>query len=212
MKSLVLKMMLAAGFAMSAAAADDSQQPEQQARVQVQVQADGRTVVIDEDGQQQVTTKTLIVQLGPDGNIEIKDAPADVKKKVDKARAAEKQQAGEGVVDLGMQGVITIIGPDGVKHTQKFGNLKEGAGPMPNVQQLLEKAMQAAGADLPEDVRDKLKQALKQQGNAQMPKPKGTEPKGDLAEISRKLDRILERLDKLEADVAEMKASATGRK
>jgi hypothetical protein len=41
----------------------------------------------------------------------------------------------------------------------------------------------------------------------QMQFPGGMQPKVDAADISRKLDRILDRLEKLEADVGEMKGA-----
>lgn len=219
------------------AQAQDAQQDRQenQQQVQVQVQGDGN------DGQ--------AVRIGV-GRLELENAPPDVKKKLEEARAAAEKQDGEarkaadrldaakakadeaqkaidrlkkqieqgqqqgpGGVGFGMQGSITIIGPDGVKHTQKFEKFGNGDGPMPDVQQLIEKAMQAAGADLPDDVRDKLKQALKQQGNMQMQMqfPGGMKPKGDEADISRKLDRILDRLEKLEEDVGEIKGRKAGK-
>lgn len=226
------------------AQAQDQQNDQQQ---QVQVQVDGAgNVVVNANGK-----AVPVVRLNANNIAEIKDAPPEVKKKLEEARqAAEKQadeirqqvkdkagdkkvkaeeaqkaidrlkkqieqgqQQGPGGVGFGMQGSITIIGPDGVKHTQKFEKFGNGDGPMPDVQELIEKAMQAAGADLPDDVRDKLKQALKQQGNMQMQMqfPGGMKPKGDEADISRKLDRILDRLEKLEADVGEINGRKAGK-
>lgn len=219
------------------------QQNDQQQQVQVQVDGAGN-VVVNANGK-----AVPVVRLSAENIAEIKDAPPEVKKKLEEARQAAERQADEirqqvrdktgdtkaraeeaqkaidrlkkqidqgqqqglGGLGFGMQGSITIIGPDGVKHTQKFekfGN-GDGNGQMPDVQELIEKAMQAAGADLPEDVRDKLKQALKQQGNMQMQMqlPGGMKPKRDADEISRKLDRILDRLEKLEADVGELRAA-----
>lgn len=220
---------------------EDQQQDQQQLQVQVQVDGAGNGVII-------ANGKAVpVVRLNANNIAEIKDAPPEVKKKLEEARqAAEKQadeirqqvkdkagdkkakaeeaqkaidrlkkqieqgqQQGPGGVGFGMQGSITIIGPDGVKHTQKFEKFGKGDGPMPDVQELIEKAMQAAGADLPDDVRGKLKQALKQQGNMQMQMqlPGDLKPKGNADEISRKLDRILDRLEKLEADVGELRGA-----
>jgi len=228
------------------AQAQDQQNDQQQ---QVQVQVDGAgNVVVNANGK-----AVPVVRLDANNIAEIKDAPPEVKKKLEEARQAAERQAdeirqqakdkagdkkakaeeaqkaidrlkkqieqgqqqGPGGVGFGMQGSITIIGPDGVKHTQKFEKFGNGAdnAQMPDVQQLIEKAMQAAGADLPDDVRDKLKQALKQQGNMQMQMqfPGGMKPKGDEADISRKLDRILDRLEKLEADVGEINGRKPGK-
>lgn len=110
---------------------------------------------------------------------------------------------------FGMQGSITVIGPDGVKHTQTFGNAGDGNGngQLPDIQSLLEKALENAGADLPDEIRNKLAEAFKQQD----PKPQAVDGAkspagGEGSDISRKLDRILERLEKLEKDMGELKA------
>lgn len=177
-----------------------------QTQVQLQVQADGVQVQADGDGN--VVSKTIVVRVGPDGAIELKDTlPADVEKKVQEAR---KEATGR--IELGhMQGSITVIGPDGVKRTQTFG---DNAGPMPDLQQILEKSLEAAGADLPDDVRQKLKQAFRNQGkepgrNAVPMKLQagGPVPTADMADMSRKLDRILDRLEQLEQKIEQLKDS-----
>lgn len=179
-------------------------QAQAQAQVQVQVQAGG-------DGN--VVSKNIVVRVGPDGAIELKDAlPADVEKKV---REARKEATAR--IELGqMQGSITVIGPDGVKRTQTFG---DAAGPMPDLQQILEKSLEAAGADLPDDVRQKLKQAFRNQGQAQGRNGGrvrlGTgDPAAaaDVADMSRKLDRILDRLEALERKIEELKDSKSSEK
>lgn len=223
---VLARMAIVAAVAVVAIMADAA---EQQAQQQAQQQQGG--VQVDGGGKGRPVMRII----GDDPIVELQEAPPAIEKKLDEPRAAaekpvdkkaraeatekaidqlkkqmqQAQQQGPGGIGFGMQGSITIIGPDGVKHThnfQKIGN-GDGNGPMPDVQALIEKSLQAAGADLPDDVRDKLKQALKQQGNMQMQMPGGVKPKLDEADISRKLDRILDRLEKLEADVGAIKAA-----
>lgn len=234
-----------AAVATTADAAVEQAQQQTQQQVQIQTQADGTVVITTngDDGQAvRVIADRIEVQEVPadikqklDKAREAADKQADeIRQDADKLRdkkakpdEAQKaidrlkkqieqgqQQGGDGI-NFGMQGSITIIGPDGVKHTQKFEKFgaANGNGKMPDVQGLIEKALQAAGADLPEEVRDKLKQALKQQGNMQMQMqlPGTMKPKLDEADISRKLDRILDRLEKLEADVGEIRGAKAGK-
>lgn len=52
--------------------------------------------------------------------------------------------------DIG--GSITVIGPGVVTHTRKIG---EVGGDAPDLQRILGKALEAAGAELPDDVAEK---------------------------------------------------------
>jgi hypothetical protein len=224
-----------AAAAIGLARAEDATQPRdsvttQQAQVQIQVQADAAGGVVvgaaAKDGEPasgviRSNGRTVIVHIGPDGKVEIKDAaPADVAEKVKGAteavekQAAEARQASERLESqapngtgfgFGMQGSITVIGPDGVQHTQKFEKFGTGDGTIPDVRELVEKSLEAAGAELPAYVGEKLRQAFQQQGATQI-QAVGP-PAGDVAAISRKLDSILEKLERLERDVAALKAA-----
>lgn len=213
-------------------------QSQTQSSGQVQVQADGFQVQADGDGT--VVTKTIVVRVGPDGKIEIKDAiPDDVKQKMKEARETAERQAAEIQQDVkrkiaaaeeqareatrrepqqlqsvpatgfGMQGSITVIGPDGVKRTQTFGS---DGGTVPGLQQLLEKSLEAAGADLPDEVRRRLDEAFRRQGPNQAGE-QGQRPQANASqEVSRKLDLILERLEKLEQAVSGLQAARPAEK
>lgn len=204
----------------------------------VQVQADGFQVQADGDGT--VVTKTIVVRVGPDGKIEIKDAiPDDVKQKMKEARETAERQAAEIEQDVkrkiaaaeeqareatrrepqqlqsvpatgfGMQGSITVIGPDGVKRTQTFGS---DGGTVPGLQQLLEKSLEAAGADLPDEVRRRLDEAFRRQGPNQADEQGQRPQKNTSQEVSRKLDLILERLEKLEQAMSGLQATRPAEK
>ena len=116
-----------------------------------------------------------------------------------KAAAEAADNTGDGTLHVGVQGSITVIGPDGVTHTHTFGGERNGAGPMPDVRRHVEKAFEAAGIELPEHVRDSLEQAFGNEGP--IPKAPGEPQPVEAAAISDKLDRILERLEKLEAEI-----------
>jgi hypothetical protein len=70
---------------------------------------------------------------------------------------------------------------------------------MPDVRRHVEKAFEAAGIELPEHVRDSLEQAFGNEGPIR--KTPGAPQQVEAAAISDKLDRILERLEKLEAEI-----------
>lgn len=175
---------------------DDAPQPKAGAgdvKMQVQVLdgAGGATKIVG-DG---VDAQAFVIRIGPDGKVEFKNGlPPDVEKKVQEARAGDrsKEQAkqgdnkqgdkGPGSAAQGMdvRGSISVIGPSGVMYSQNFGAV---GGASPDVEQLLEKSLEAAGADLPETVRQALKQAFQQQEQAS-----GTQPAGEATDISSKLD------------------------
>lgn len=120
-----------------------------------------------------------------------------------KAAAEAGGSAGDGTAHVSVQGSITVIGPDGATHTHTFGGERNGAGPMPDVKRHVEKAFEAAGIELPEHVRDTLEQAFRTEGPIRKAPavPRPAEADG----ISDKLDRILERLERIEADIREMR-------
>lgn len=156
-----------------------------------------------------------------------KDEATNVEKQVEAARKAaeqhaeatrdviqrllEQMQKGTGGLPpqargvFGMRGSITIIGPDGVERTHTFDQTGDGGDRIPDLRQLVEKAIQAAGGEVPDDVRNMLNKAL--------PPPEpvrhSDNPRQalDVSEIEDKLDRILDRLEKLEADVRAIKAA-----
>ena len=224
-----------AGAAAVAASADatsrsaaraDSKEPVQ-VRVQVQVQADGTgKIVVNEAGPPNRPAQHVDPP-GPEGADTPKDMLPKAEKQAEQARIAaeqhaeavrkaiqrltEQMQKGAGQQppaaggSFGMQGSITIIGPDGATHTQTFEKFGNGDQALPDVRQLVDQAIKAAGAQLPEDVRDKLDQALAQPGRVET--PADARPALDATDISDKLDRILDRLEKLEADVQALKAT-----
>lgn len=106
---------------------------------------------------------------------------------------------------FGLRGSITIIGPDGVERTQTFDRAGDGGDRIADLRQLVEKAIQAAGAEVPDDFRNMLNKALPP------PEPvrNSDNPRQalDVSEIAEKLDRILDRLEKIEADVKAIKAT-----
>ncbi|MFM8578025.1 MAG: hypothetical protein ACKOCN_04390 [Planctomycetaceae bacterium] len=106
---------------------------------------------------------------------------------------------------FGFRGSITIIGPDGVDRTQTFDRVGDGGDRFADLWQLVEKAIQAAGAEVPDDVRNMLNKA------PPPPEPvrNSDNPRQalDVSEIAEKLDRILDRLEKIEADVKAIKAT-----
>lgn len=209
-----------------ATAKSDSQEPVQ-VRVQVQVQADGAGKAVVEEAGPPKRPPAQVDRPGPDGGDTPQDIRRTVEKQAEQARIAAEEHAEatrnaiqrlteqmqQGALQqrpaargsFGMQGSITIIGPDGTAHTQTFENFGNGDQAMPDVRQLVEQALEAAGAQLPADVRDKLDQALAQPGRVEA--PADARPALDATDISNKLDRILARLEKLEADVKALEAA-----
>ncbi|MCE9629747.1 MAG: hypothetical protein K8S94_03375 [Planctomycetia bacterium] len=189
---------------------DDAPQPKTgvgDVSVQVQVLegAGGATKIEGAGGE----AKAFVIRIGPDGKVEFKNAlPPDVEKKVQEARGDDpsKEEAtqgdkGPGTVVKGMdvRGSISVVGPSGVIYSQKFGAAGEAA---PDVEQLLEQSLKAAGADLPENVRQALKHAFQQPEQAS-----GTQPAGEATDIASKLDRILARLEKIEQQIGQLRAA-----
>lgn len=171
--------------------------------------------------------RVTVVRIGSDGKIELQDSlPDDVTKKVEETRralseAAEQAQkeverlmknaerAVDGVehapqpqakpsVTIKQQGTIVVVGPDGVMHTHTFG---DEDGQRPDLQELIGKSLEQAGAGLPQADRARLRQALEWQLEPPPQRPDGAGPGAALDAISGKLDRILERREKLEQDV-----------
>lgn len=175
--------------------------------VQVQVQVTGD----DADGETKPSPKksTIVLRLGSDGKVELKDAlPPDVRKKVQEAvEKAAEQPAPQAdrqarVIDIrsfDIGGSITVIGPDGVARTQKIGG---AAGNPADIQGLLDKALEAAGAGLPDDVAEQLRQAF----DAREKDAAADAPAGMAAVVDR-LDRILERLEAIERKLGRLEAA-----
>ena len=177
--------------------------------------------------------RVTVMQIGADGKVVWRDSlPDDIEQKVKEAEqkvhearqaavaAAEqaRKQAAAAVepgaakrdsqpqvkpsVTIRRQGSIVVVGPDGVARTQTFGGED---GPMPDLRELIEKSLERAGAGLPEADRARLKQALDRRDVPLQDQPGGPGRGDALDAISGKLDRILERLEKLEQDVAALK-------
>jgi hypothetical protein len=133
-------------------------------------------------------------KIGPDGKMEgVESLPEDVQKLL--------KQAKPGTVSVG--GSVTIIGPDGKKHTHALG---DGELDAEAISKSIEKALQGAGKELPEGVQDQLQEALKGFPKALSFQLGGGQASGEDV-ISQKLDKILKRLDKLEKEVKDLKAN-----
>jgi hypothetical protein len=133
-------------------------------------------------------------KIGPDGKMEgIDSLPEDVQELL--------KQAKPGTVSV--DGSVTIIGPDGKKHTHALG---DGELDAESISKSIEKALQGAGKELPKEIQGQLKEALKGMPGAMKVQIGGATPKGKDT-MSQKLDEILKRLDKLEKDVKDLKAN-----
>jgi hypothetical protein len=132
-------------------------------------------------------------KIGPDGKMEgVESLPKNVQELL--------KQAKTGAVSVG--GSVTIIGPDGKKHTHALGDGKLDA---ESISKSIEKALEGTGKGLPKEVQDQLKKALKDVPEVSRLPLFGRNFGQDA--ISQKLDKILERLDKLEKEVHELKAN-----
>lgn len=194
---------------------DDAPQPKAgvgDVKMQVHVLdgAGGATKIVGDGGDAQA----FVIRIGPDGKVEFKNAlPPDVEKKVQEARVGDrsKEEAKQGddkqgdkgpalaAKGMDVRGSISVLGPSGVIYSQNFGSAGEAS---PDVEQLLEKSLEAAGANLPENVRQALKLAFQQQEQAG-----GAQPAGEAADISAKLDRILARLETIEQEISRLRAA-----
>ena len=88
-------------------------------------------------------------KIGPDGKMEgVESLPENVQELL--------KQAKPGAVSVG--GSVTIIGPDGKKHTHALGDGKLDA---ESISKSIEKALEGAGKELPKEVQDQLKESLK---------------------------------------------------
>jgi hypothetical protein len=148
-------------------------------------------------------------KIGPDGKMEgVESLPKNIQELL------KKGKLGAGSVG----GSITIIGPDGKKHTHAFG---DGELDAESISKSIEKALEGTGKGLPKEVRDQLKESLKD-----LPKEVQDQLKASLKDlpkafsfpmsggqasgeesITQKLDKILNRLDKLEKEVHDLKAN-----
>ena len=155
---------------------------------------------------------TIVVRVGSDGKLEVRESlPGNVEKKlhgqVEKAAEGETQkpEARPRIqvkgVDIG--GSVTVIGPDGVVHTHKLGT---GEDADPDLQQLLGRALESAGAELPDDVAAQLRQSFGQQGRAV-----SAEETPAAAAVVERLDRILDKLETIERSLGRQKGSKKSR-
>lgn len=140
------------------------------------------------------------------------------RKSAEQARS-QAQRAADAVGTFDTQGTIVVVGPDGVTHTQAF---RVGAGNAPGLQFDIVKSLEAAGVGLCEQDRTRLMRALPAVAPVPpasppappMPRVPGAPPVPPVGNaalpametIAGKLDRILERLEKLEQDVARLKS------
>lgn len=169
-----------------------------------------------DDATTRSTGRVMVVRIERGGKVEIQGSiPEDVMKMVEAARRkavvdveqarksaeqarSQAQRAADAVGTFDAQGTIVVVGPDGVAHTQAF---RVGAGNAPGLQFDIVKSLEAAGAGLREEDRARLMQALQPVA----PPPPVAAQASAPDTISGKLDRILERLEKLEQDVAALK-------
>jgi hypothetical protein len=132
-------------------------------------------------------------KIGPDGKMEgVESLPKNIQELL--------KQAKPGTVSV--DGSVTIIGPDGKKHTHALGDGKLDA---ESISKSIEKALQGAGTELPKEVQDQLKKALKDVPEVSSLALSGRHFGQD--GISQRLDKILKRLDKLEKEVRDLKAN-----
>ena len=209
MRVLPLTMILAVTCLSAARGADEANPAAAASGVQVQVQVSGDEP--DGETKRGRTKSTIVLRLGPDGTVELKDAlPPDVQKQVQEAvekaapegvpQADGQPRIGIKTIDIG--GSITVIGPDGVARTQKFAAAGNGAAA--DLQGILGTLVEAAGADLPDGVAEQLQEALDGKGQSE-----GATSKDGIAAVVDRLDRILERLEKIERRLDRLKAAET---
>gem|GEM_PF-4258700 len=143
--------------------------------------------------QPQCITKGFMI--GPDGKMVEIDGDGQLPKNV--------QDLLKGLNGSAMSsGTITIVGPDGKKHTQTLQGGKIDTG---SISDVIEKALKGTGQELPEEIKAKLKEAMKGlPGTIAMPQIIRMGPSGG-DNISKKLDEIMKRLDKLEAEIKKLK-------
>lgn len=200
---LTMLMALMATASLSIARGADEAKPAAAApQVQVQVEVDGVDVT------PQVRKSATVLRLGPDGKVELKDAlPPDVARKVQEAiekavrdmppEADDEPRVQMHSFDVG--GSVTVIGPDGVAHTHKLGG---AGGDDLDLRQILDQALKAAGADLPDEVAAQLRQAFDRQGDDD-----AADDEDGMAAVVERLDRISERLEKIERTLRRLKAA-----
>lgn len=184
-------------------------------QVQVQVEAAGggatpkvkKSTTVPKVKKSTTVLRLGSLRVGPDGKVDLMDTlPPDVAKKVQEfieksvrdmpPEAADEPRVRTHSFDLG--GSVTVIGPDGVAHTHKLGGL---GGDDDDLRQILDKALKAAGVDLPDEVAAQLRQAFDQQGEGHT-----ADDQDSMAAVVDRLDRINERLEKIERSLRRLKA------
>jgi len=235
MKRLIAVLCVAACSISPAVLADDGDKPKPQKPTPIVVKgadAHAITVTVGPDGQVSVNTpdgkkagekakpapdvqvKTIcigkVITVGPDGKIETKDIgdelPKDVLDKLPKEiREQLKEahgQAGEG--GFGIAGKVKILVDNDGKKQEFEADLTDG-----DAFKQLDEALKKAGTDLPPEAREAIKAASQiLKGVAPKDAAQAKSPDG----ISAKLDKILDRLDRLEGDVKALKAQSEKRK
>ena len=128
----------------------------------------------------------------------------------EESSSADSDSPGQNKTSQFAKGSVTIIGPDGKKKSFDFGG--EGVDTEKinrEVEAMLEK-----NEDISEDIRKRVREAMKkvpgQMGRIQFPAGPARlailrDDNKQLDELTKKLDTILERLDRLEADVKKLR-------
>ena len=146
------------------------------------------------DVKSRVFSMEKVFKIGSDGKVqEVGGAdgiPKDILERIKKATEGSAS----------MHGSITVVGPDGKKHTSSLGDTSDAD----SISKAIEQALKGVGTELPKEVQSTLREALKEMPRA-LKIQMDTSPRRETDSISQKLDKILKRLDKLEKEVAELK-------
>lgn len=170
-KFTLAAMLTALVFAQSTMFADDDN-TEKKSEIRIEKRVIGKVIRIDEDGKMEILDRL----------------PNDIQERI-KTGGLSK-----------LRGSITIIGSDGKKHIQTFGDGKDDGD---SVSKAIEKALKASGKGLPAGVQGKLKEALKDLPGVRLEIERKEIQTSDT--VVQKLDEILKRLGKLEKDVEQLK-------
>ena len=208
--SLALAMWLSANTTIvSADEPDDTQDRRIQSKIERHV--DGKTITIR-------SGKTF--KLGPRGNVEIQkfgeglpeDFKIEIMAAIKESEELRRQQAEKDDLDsdidvtVSARGVVTVVGPDGRSHSKSIEGSKGLDAKA--ITKMIRKALAGTGG-LSEDLESKLLEALSSEEGEIV--DTGDDLKHvdeqDSANVMKKLDQILDRLEKLESDVADLKNS-----
>lgn len=154
-----------------------------------------------------VLNLSKIMQLGDDGVLKELDAlPETISKMIGKSITS----------DAGVEGEIQVIGPDGKEFNFDFEELAPAG---QELARSIEQAVLQSGIDIPADVALELMKAkqriesqmrsIRSRAEEQIQVPAVAKAMAeDQKQMHEKLDRILNRLDKLETEVAQMRKQA----